>query len=215
MSPPTINITVGVPLYFSIRATSPLDYTVPLTYSLMSSQPSTLSDYVTVEPRLGDVVTAISVQQLPAVLSSPPAQRTLTFNVVNQFGANIVRTVQWQFAPSPPLFMQQNYSFFVQPISGVVPLGSLNVVDPHQRQLQLPQLTFSDPSDSPLFQLVCAGSFDCTLLWRQSASNQYKSNYSFGVLTYPASNPSLTASANIFVGLYPINAYIPVVTPQR
>ena len=215
-SPPNITITVGVPFSLLINATSPLDYTMPLLYLLLSSQPPTLSDYiVNYDPRFGNGSGLITVQQLASVLSPSNTPPALMFNIVNQYYSNVLWTVQLLFAPSPPLFTQQDYSFFVQPNSGVIPIGTLTVTDPHQRQLQAPWLTFHDPSDSSLFQLVCMGSFDCTLLWRQSPSNQYKSSYSFAITTYPIASPFLIASANISVGLYPINAYIPVVTPQR
>eukprot|EP00731_Ephydatia_muelleri_P012219 Em0006g1113a len=214
LSPPTINVTVGVPFSFHINATSPLDYTMPLTYFLLSSQTLALSGYVTVEPRLGDVQGLITVQQLASVLSPSKSPPSLTFSIVNQYGSNVIWTVTLAFASSPPLFTQQSYSFYVQPNSGVIPIGTLSIVDPHQRELQTPSLSFSNASDSSLFQLLCIESFDCTLLWIQSRSNQYRANYTFAIVTYPVASPSLRASANIFVGLYPINAYIPVITPQ-
>ena len=206
---------VEVPFSFHINATSPLDYTMPLTYLLLSSQTMALSGYVTIEPRLGDVQGLITVQQLASVLSPSKSPPSLTFSIVNQYGSNVIWTVTLEFACSPPLFTQQSYSFYVQPNSGVIPIGTLSIVDPHQRELQTPSLSFSNASDSSLFQLLCIESFDCALLWIQSRSNQYRANYTFAIVTYPVASPSLRASANIFVGLYPINAYIPMITPQR
>ncbi|KAL5499732.1 hypothetical protein EMCRGX_G011191 [Ephydatia muelleri] len=200
LSPPTINVMVGVPFSFHINATSPLDYTMPLTYLLLSSQTMALSGYVTIEPRLGDVQGLITVQQLASVLSPSKSPPSLTFSIVNQYGSNVIWTVTLEFACSPPLFTQQSYSFYVQPNSGVIPIGTLSIVDPHQRELQTPSLSFSNASDSSLFQLLCIESFDCALLWIQSRSNQYRANYTFAIVTYPVASPSLRASANIFNG---------------
>ena len=98
LSPPTINVMVGVPFSFHINATSPLDYTMPLTYLLLSSQTMALSGYVTIEPRLGDVQGLITVQQLASVLSPSKSPPSLTFSIVDQYGSNVIWTVTLAFA---------------------------------------------------------------------------------------------------------------------